>query len=129
MLVVLGWVQIYPCVVGQSADGFGWVTKNGPMDNSELSHLYILCRLGAEICPVDTVPLMWDSMVGEERSEASDFLSLTTASFINQSSKCHPRLFRQRVSKSSNERKWFLWLQQFVVLADRESAELQRYYQ
>ena len=35
-------------------------------------------------------------------------------------------LFRQHVLQSSNERKWLLWLQQFVVLADRESAELRR---
>ena len=34
----MGWVQIFPLVVGwvglgQSADGLGWVTRNGPMDN------------------------------------------------------------------------------------------------
>jgi len=34
-----GWVQIFPLVVGwvglgQSADGLGWVTQNGPTDNS-----------------------------------------------------------------------------------------------
>ena len=44
---VLGWVQIFPLVAGwiglnQSADGLGWigwVTQNGPIDNSAMNNL------------------------------------------------------------------------------------------
>ena len=61
----------------------GWVgsMKMDPWTTLELSHLRILRRLGAELCPVDAVPLMWDSTVGEERSEASDFFIINHGFF------------------------------------------------